>query len=118
MRRDYNIIDDIAKRSYKEVVQTVTGTMARLNDQFSYMDVPRPSDIPSNAVAELRETDGWGWLVKMGGSTSGLRFLSPGQQTSARTLKVVWRYPIWGGVPDSPIFNAFSHFFKTEEVAA
>lgn len=34
------------------------------------------------------------------------------------TVAVIFKRTNWGGVLDSPIFNAFSHFFKIEGVAA
>lgn len=100
MKRQNSIIKDIAQRSYKEIEQTVTANLQPIGSgaplsSFGYFAVDKPASVPENAIAELAETNGWGFLVKMAGT--GYRFITIGATSGSRTLKIKWRYPIGGG---------------------
>lgn len=80
------------------------------------------TNVPSNAkaVQVLSVTDPYYGIPFKSGNDWYAKCIKWNQATyvvaSSEYLTAAFRY--WGGVLDSPIFNAFSHFFKTEEVAA
>lgn len=101
MKKQFDILKNLTHRSYCEVETNVTGNLAPLGNtaplsSFGFFAVSKPDGIPDKAVAELVQTDGWGFLIRMAGE-NGYRFVTIGTTSGRRNLTIVWKYPIRGG---------------------
>ena len=81
---------------YIEVEKTTTGNLAAVGSttvtsQFGYLEITAPDGVPSDAVAELVSTNGWGTLFRMGNSAD-VRFIALGATSGSRTVTVRWRW--------------------------
>ena len=99
MKTIRELLNNIAHRSYEEITQNITGNLSPLSSSaplssFGYMNINRPNDVPTNAIAEIHSTNGQGWLMPMSGGT--YRLIVPGTTSGSRTLTIVWRYKIGG----------------------
>lgn len=95
MSRLGNILNAMIGLGYKETEQTVSGTMTQYGasaplSSFYYIQATRPSDVPANAVPEIRTTTKLAWIAPMSGGS--LRLLSIGSGTITATI--VWRYRV------------------------
>ena len=94
------LLTKVLKHLYKEYDQTVTVSLASMGSGYSnptwgYATITAPSNVPTNAWAEMISTNGWGFLVRMASTTPPTyRFMALGATSGSRTITVRWHWHI------------------------